>query len=227
MKFTPLQVAMSLSLLLHGGVATAVYVFHPPAATKTQLQLTRGHTLEVVICDEPATENKSVPLPAVAPAEVPPTPPVPEIKPVQPPPLPVLPPTKPEALTLAATVAVPVAPAAPRPVQPVVAQPAPAVSAPPAKNGDDVPANYLLNPKPVYPLVALRRREEGLVVLSVKVDRAGFPSQVQVTQSSKFELLDKAAVEAVRQWRFTPARIGTMAVASQIEVPVQFRLADY
>lgn len=98
--------------------------------------------------------------------------------------------------------------------------------APAAEMDGGMPAKYLLNPKPVYPDEARRRREEGLVVLAVQLDRNGCPGRIQIVQSSKFQMLDEAAVRAVNQWRFTPARFGRLAVASQIQVPIRFKLSD-
>ncbi len=206
---------MGLSLLLHGGVATAVYVFKASAATKAQMQLAQGQVLQMEVVSEPLPTVVSVPAPPVRPIIIPT-------------PTPVMPPAKKDDLPVALPTVAPVAVAEPVAVSMAVAAPTPAppASSASAKSGEEVPVNYLLNPKPIYPLAALRRQEEGLVILSVRVDPSGFPSRVEILQSSKFELLDTAAVQAVSQWRFTPARIGSLPVASQIEVPIQFRLAD-
>lgn len=219
---------MGLSLLVHGGVVSAVYALRHEA-TATQVRFNHERALEMEIVSEPVPEVASRPTPPVIrTAEIPKT--------LPPTALP-LPTIKPSALvnaeTLPTTFQQPVEsiPSTPAPVeQPetrIAVPPVqmPSVSLPAKKMDAGVPANYLINPKPAYPLEARRRREEGLVVLSVQVDRDGFPSRIQVVQSSKFERLDAAAVEAVSQWRFTPARIGSLAVSSQIEVPIRFRLA--
>ena len=86
-------------------------------------------------------------------------------------------------------------------------------------------AGYLFNPKPHYPRQARRRGEEGDVVLNVLVSADGFPSQVKLEAGSGFDLLDRAALKAVRAWRFVPAQVGSNAVSSRVEVPVQFRLS--
>jgi periplasmic protein TonB len=82
----------------------------------------------------------------------------------------------------------------------------------------------LNNPKPLYPLIARRRRLEGEVLLSVKVLRDGLPGEVLVKQSSGYEVLDDAALNAVRRWHFVPARRGSAPVDSWVEVPIRFRL---
>ncbi|HRQ57904.1 MAG TPA: energy transducer TonB [Azoarcus taiwanensis] len=85
-------------------------------------------------------------------------------------------------------------------------------------------ADYLRNPAPVYPPVSRRRGEQGEVRLRVWVSVAGAADRVAVHQSSGFSRLDEAAVRAVSEWRFVPARQGGRAVAAQVIVPVEFRL---
>lgn len=84
--------------------------------------------------------------------------------------------------------------------------------------------DYRKNPAPLYPSSASRRHEEGLVLLRVVVSAEGRSKQVDVKQSSGFPLLDKAAMQAVKVWEFDPARIGTVPVESEVEVPVRFTL---
>ena len=84
--------------------------------------------------------------------------------------------------------------------------------------------NYLKNPEPDYPELARRRHQEGLVLLAVKVTAQGRAGLVEIKKSSGFPLLDDAAVEAVRDWEFDPARLGALTFASEIEVPVHFKL---
>jgi protein TonB len=86
--------------------------------------------------------------------------------------------------------------------------------------------NYLINPEPPYPALARQRHQEGLVLLLVKVTPQGRVGQVEIKQSSGFSLLDTAAWQAVRDWKFEPARIGSLAVESEIEVPVRFELVN-
>ena len=85
-------------------------------------------------------------------------------------------------------------------------------------------AEYLRNPAPSYPLVARRNGEQGTVTLRVLVTREGIPSQVSVEKSSGSHHLDGAALEAVKTWRFVPARRGAGAVEAWVLVPVVFKL---
>lgn len=95
-----------------------------------------------------------------------------------------------------------------------------------ARSVDRTRANYRRNPKPPYPPAARRRHQEGTVLLAVQVSSHGRASRVVLKQSSGFALLDEAALQTIRDWDFEPARIGSLAVESAIEVPVRFQLGD-
>jgi len=82
----------------------------------------------------------------------------------------------------------------------------------------------LSNPMPRYPYVARVRGLEGRVLLQVEVSASGKADAVNVQQSSGHRALDRAALKAVRGWRFTPGMLGTETVAGQVTVPVVFRL---
>jgi len=86
--------------------------------------------------------------------------------------------------------------------------------------------NYLNNPEPPYPALARQRHQEGLVLLVVKVTAQGGTDRIEIKKSSGFSLLDTAACQAVRNWKFEPARIGSLAVESEIEVPIRFKLVN-
>lgn len=85
-------------------------------------------------------------------------------------------------------------------------------------------AGYLHNPAPAYPLQSRRLNEEGRVLLRVLVSAQGIALSVQLNQSSGHARLDEAALEAVRQWRFVPAKRGAEAVECWVLVPILFGL---
>ncbi len=85
-------------------------------------------------------------------------------------------------------------------------------------------AAYLNNPAPTYPSISRRMGEEGKVILRVLVNAKGLPEQVEVKQSSGFERLDKAAVQAVKRWKFTPGTRNGVPEAMWNNVPVNFVL---
>jgi periplasmic protein TonB len=95
-------------------------------------------------------------------------------------------------------------------------------------SADFEPARYdvaaLANPEPDYPWASRRAGEQGRVVLRVEVSAAGIVEAIEVADSSGHRRLDAAALEAVRQWRFEPARVGDRAIATTVSVPVTFRL---
>lgn len=83
---------------------------------------------------------------------------------------------------------------------------------------------YDLNPLPVYPKVARRRNYQGTVLLDVRVTAEGQAAEVKVARSSGYAVLDQRALSTVRHWRFEPARRGTRAFETWVQVPVTFRL---
>lgn len=85
-------------------------------------------------------------------------------------------------------------------------------------------AEYLHNPAPEYPPQAKRRGEQGRVLLRVTVSASGEATVVLVSQSSGYALLDQSALQAVRAWRFAPARFNNHAVVAEVTVPVKFTL---
>lgn len=107
-------------------------------------------------------------------------------------------------------------------------EPAAMVEVPPALAAPVTPARfdaeYLRNPKPVYPVLSRRLGEQGRVVLHVRVLSSGMPAEVEIRISSGFPRLDQAAREAVTQWRFTPSRRGDEAIDAWVLVPIQFSL---
>jgi protein TonB len=75
---------------------------------------------------------------------------------------------------------------------------------------------------PVYPTVALAVKEEGTVTLEATIDEAGNVKNLKVIGSRP--LLDKAAMEAVSKWRYTPTRLNGVAVPVILTVRVTFAL---
>ena len=65
-------------------------------------------------------------------------------------------------------------------------------------------------------------RVEGVVILDVIIDDHGTVTSTRVLKS--VALLDQAAIDAVRQWRFTPARLNGEAIPIVMTVTVSFRL---
>ena len=68
--------------------------------------------------------------------------------------------------------------------------------------GDIRPPTKIRDVRPAYPDVALQAHVAGVVVLEVRIEPDGSVSEARVLRS--IPLLDQAAIDAVRQWRFTP-----------------------
>jgi protein TonB len=85
-------------------------------------------------------------------------------------------------------------------------------------------AGYLKNPRPPYPELAQRRGWEGEVLLRVRVTPAGKVEGAVVRRSSGREVLDEAAIAAVRSWTFVPAHQGSTSIAGSVDVPIVFKL---
>lgn len=85
-------------------------------------------------------------------------------------------------------------------------------------------AVYLNNPRPIYPSAARDGGVQGKVLLEVNVTKQGVAGEIVVSSSSGFEVLDDAALSAVRQWRFIPAKKGAEIVEAKVVVPVEFKL---
>jgi len=89
-----------------------------------------------------------------------------------------------------------------------------------------VNVSYGFNPPPKYPRIARRRGWQGRVLLRVSVSPEGYSEAVAVQSSSGYEELDEAAIEAVRKWRFNPAKRGDTAVIGSAIVPIYFTLEN-
>jgi protein TonB len=85
-------------------------------------------------------------------------------------------------------------------------------------------AAYLNNPAPNYPLSAKRKGVQGKVLVSVLVKTDGTASAAQISRSSGSSDLDNAALEAVKEWKFIPARRGGELVQASVTVPVEFKI---
>jgi len=85
---------------------------------------------------------------------------------------------------------------------------------------------YLNNPPPEYPPAARRRGYEGTVMMEVFVDREGKVRDLRLVQSSGHAMLDRAAMGAVKGWRFEPASQGEEKVDMWVKVPLTFRLKN-
>jgi protein TonB len=78
--------------------------------------------------------------------------------------------------------------------------------------------------RPPYPANARRLGISGTALLEILVAEDGRVGEVVVKESAGHPDLDQAAADAVRRWRFEPARRGAEAVAMWVRLPFVFRL---
>jgi periplasmic protein TonB len=81
---------------------------------------------------------------------------------------------------------------------------------------------YKINPEPPYPKMARKRGYQGTVILSVLVNKEGRAENLWVFESSGYNILDNAALDAVKKWLFEPGREGDTPVDMWVQVPVKF-----
>jgi protein TonB len=204
-----LAALVGLTALVHVG---AIVALHRPA------------TIEPV---QPTVQPLAIEIAPPPPPPPPPEPPKPQPRVVRTPvkaapPLPVV---SPQAVDngppTADTVQVATAPA-PAPA-PVVAAPPPPLPEPVTEARGFV--GYRNNPAPDYPALAQDRGMQGRVILKVHVLASGKADNVTVDKSTGFKILDDAAVKAVLQWTFDPARRGQTAIDGWVTVPLNFKLS--
>lgn len=89
---------------------------------------------------------------------------------------------------------------------------------------DSLPA-VVHNPAPLYPSDALRARRMGRVVLHVGIAADGSVTEATVYRSSGVRSLDRAALEAVRKWRFESSESASVPVR-YAAVPIRFEIVE-
>ena len=120
-----------------------------------------------------------------------------------------------------------VAPAVPALVQP------PATRPPEAQRPETQPPAPVVvaarplegaNAPPYYPRLAQRRGVEGKVVVALELDASGVVIAARVAESSGSTVLDAAALNALRSWRFEPATRDGRPIAASWHQVVEFRI---
>ncbi len=77
--------------------------------------------------------------------------------------------------------------------------------------------------KPTYPDIAKQARVQGIVILECIISPQGKVSEVKVLRG--IPLLDAAAIEAVKQWVYTPTLLNGVPVPVIMTVTVNFKLS--
>lgn len=85
-------------------------------------------------------------------------------------------------------------------------------------------ANFRVRPQPVYPPRAVELGQQGEAVFHVRLERDGSIAEIVLKRSSGHELLDRAAIAAVRIAQFQPEMRNGQPVAAWVQFPVRFHL---
>jgi TonB family protein len=120
----------------------------------------------------------------------------------------------------------PAPPTQPTNIDPATGQPAaPGTATAPVAGGDTPVPIQGQNPAPRYPTAAMRKQETGTVTVRVQVDAQGNPTGVALIGRSGSRELDRAAMEAVRRWKFQPAQRNGAAAPGSVDIPFEFNLS--
>lgn len=183
-------------------------------------------TFDVIPVKKPRREPLVVELLAIAPAP-PPAAPEQELKPVEPAKVPIF---APKPIVQAPAAPPPPVTAADIPPPPpeavVVAPPSPQPAAAGPVSVSDLAAKMVSARPPRYPVESRRRREQGTVYLLVLLGLDGRVAEISLSRSSGSARLDKAALEAVRKWRWSPTLQGDEPVMVRGIVDIPFVLRD-
>jgi protein TonB len=98
----------------------------------------------------------------------------------------------------------------------------PPVTGPVRVGGGIKEPRKLKDVRPEYPAIAREARVQGLVMIETLIDTQGRVSEAKVVRG--IPLLDQSALDAVRQWVFTPTLLNGVPVEVIMTVTVTFNL---
>ena len=165
----------------------------------------------------PTSSPAPLPAPATPPLRGPVTSPAPSLT---------APPQPPAPIAQAPLLPTPSDQSPPAPQQPSAVPAATQVLTSALSSEADYQAADLNNPKPLYPLSAIRQEAQGRVLLLVEVLPDGRAGRITLEQSSGHAILDASAMNTVRRWRFKPAQQAGASVSQTIRIPIDFTLQD-
>ncbi len=85
--------------------------------------------------------------------------------------------------------------------------------------------NFLKRPSaPRYPRIAQRKGVEGTALYEIWLNEKGKQIKQELITSSGASVLDEAALNAIRDWKFSPQVINGQAIAHRVQIPVRFSL---
>lgn len=90
----------------------------------------------------------------------------------------------------------------------------------------DTGLSLIRSPSPEYPELSRRNGEQGVVWVAMQVNAQGIPMEVQIKLTSGFNRLDQAALQGVKNWRFTPQTLLPGELVHHVDVPVVFKISN-
>ena len=91
------------------------------------------------------------------------------------------------------------------------------------KDADITPIHILYRKAPVYPAEAKKNPVNGSVVLQATITEDGMPEDVHVVKSLRMDY-DQSAMDAVRQWRFSPAKKDGAPIEVQTHISIHYEI---
>jgi protein TonB len=110
--------------------------------------------------------------------------------------------------------------AVPAPARPAPARPADASAANPNSGGQIIPAEPIYKRTPEYPKVARQIGASGIVEVEATIGIDGKVKNAKVTRGNP--MLQKAAIDAVMEWRYRPALLNGKPVESPVQIKLNF-----
>jgi periplasmic protein TonB len=83
---------------------------------------------------------------------------------------------------------------------------------------------YKENTPPVYPEIARARGYEGIVLVYAEILPDGRVGEIKIRKSSGYAILDQSAIQAVKPWKFEPAKKSGNPFTAWVELPIKFIL---
>ncbi len=118
----------------------------------------------------------------------------------------------------------PASSAAATPAAPASGAPDTAPTPAPATGGQSREVRLVRQVPPAFPPEAVRKRQSGWVEVRITVGPQGAVTNAEVVRAQPSRVFDRAALEAVRQWRFEPALRNGQPIAAQRTQRIEFKL---
>jgi protein TonB len=76
----------------------------------------------------------------------------------------------------------------------------------------------------VYPAIARAAKVQGIVIIEAVIAKDGSVKDLKILRNGPLAALDEAALDAVKQWKYSPTLLGGQPVEIVMSVTVNFTL---